>query len=320
MRDAYAKRAGRLLVDGLRELGSARARDARRAPSTCSPTRVAFGADSRTRWPSSILERAHVGVTCPGIDFGAGGRGLAALLLRGVGSSSIAEALERLALGATGAGVSRNVKIRSAEYLTAAAQRRAVSARRAPEVAFLGRSNVGKSSLLNKPGEPEVAGAHQLHAGQDAPRSTGTRVARDAQDDLWSGGPARLRLRQGAAQERAPPVARRSSRAYLEARRDTLRLAVLLQDLRRDVTEDETLLLQWLAERRRRQRGGAHQMRQAQAHAPRRTGEEAEGAARPVRRPRHRDLRRKGVRHPGALERHRSAPLTAAERPSPPWY
>ncbi len=36
--------------------------------------------------------------------------------------------------------------------------------------------------------------------------------------------------------------------AYLD-RRPTLRLAVLLQDLRRDPGEDETLLLQWLAER-----------------------------------------------------------------------
>ena len=35
---------------------------------------------------------------------------------------------------------------------------------------------------------------------------------------------------------------------YLEGR-ETLRLAVLLQDLRRDVSEDETLLLEWLAER-----------------------------------------------------------------------
>jgi GTP-binding protein len=36
--------------------------------------------------------------------------------------------------------------------------------------------------------------------------------------------------------------------SYL-AGRDALRAAVLLQDLRRDVSEDETLLLEWLAER-----------------------------------------------------------------------
>jgi GTP-binding protein len=35
---------------------------------------------------------------------------------------------------------------------------------------------------------------------------------------------------------------------YLEGR-EVLRLAVLLQDLRRDFSEDETLLLDWLAER-----------------------------------------------------------------------
>ena len=42
------------------------------------------------------------------------------------------------------------MKIRSAEFMTAAAAPKDFPAPGAPEVAFLGRSNVGKSSLLNR--------------------------------------------------------------------------------------------------------------------------------------------------------------------------
>ena len=78
------------------------------------------------------------------------------------------------------------MKLRQVEYMLAAAAPSGFPEADRPEVAFLGRSNVGKSSLLVE--------------------------------------------------------------SYLE-QRETLRRAVLLQDVRRDASEDETLLLAWLAER-----------------------------------------------------------------------
>ena len=76
--------------------------------------------------------------------------------------------------------------------------------------------------------------------------------------------------------------------AYL-GNRPTLRLAVLLQDLRRDPSEDETLLLR-LARRARRARARrADQVRQAEADAPRRARARAR-ASLPSCRPQRRSL------------------------------
>ena len=141
--------------------------------------------------------------------------------------------------------MSRKFKIRSAEMLTAAAQASQFPPPGAPEVAFLGRSNVGKSSLLNR-----------LVARKQLARTSGT--------------PGKTRLVHWYAVERSvgPPVWLVDLPGYGYAKvskgerdrwkdliesylgdRPTLRAAVLLQDLRRKVSEDETLLLEWLAER-----------------------------------------------------------------------
>jgi GTP-binding protein len=111
-------------------------------------------------------------------------------------------------------------------------------------VAFLGRSNVGKSSLLNR-----LAQRRQLARTSATPGKTRLlhwyRIARAAGElcfvDLPGYGWARV---SRSERERWQGLVE----SYLEGRA-CLRLAILLQDLRRDVSEDETLLLAWLAER-----------------------------------------------------------------------
>jgi GTP-binding protein len=113
-----------------------------------------------------------------------------------------------------------------------------------PEVAFLGRSNVGKSSLLNalvgrkqlartssKPGKTRLIHFFHVLAGGaeialvDLPGYGWAKVSRKERES-WG------KLVEG----------------YL-GDRPCLQLAILLQDLRRDFSEDESLLLDWLDER-----------------------------------------------------------------------
>lgn len=122
-----------------------------------------------------------------------------------------------------------------------------------PELAFLGRSNVGKSSLLNR-----LAGRRALARTSGTPGKT--RLIHVYRVELERGAADGARERLAVHLVDLPGygyarVARREREGwqamvegYLEGR-PTLAAAVLLQDVRRSVSEDETLLLAWLAER-----------------------------------------------------------------------
>lgn len=118
-----------------------------------------------------------------------------------------------------------------------------------PEVAFLGRSNAGKSSLLNA-----LSGRRELARVSGTPGKTRAlhffHVERlDEEDrvrtllfvDLPGYGFARVAKSERAAWQRLVE-------SYLTGR-TPLRAAVLIQDVRRDVSDDERDLVAWLAER-----------------------------------------------------------------------
>jgi GTP-binding protein len=141
------------------------------------------------------------------------------------------------------------VRIRDARIVATAVGPEGFPREGLPEVAFLGRSNAGKSSLLNA-----LAGRRELARVSATPGKTRAlhffRIERlDDQDrahallfvDLPGYGFARV-----AKSERA--AWRRLVEGYLDGR-DPLRAAVLIQDVRRDAGDDELDLVAWLAER-----------------------------------------------------------------------
>jgi GTP-binding protein len=133
------------------------------------------------------------------------------------------------------------MKVISAEFVKSATHEKDFPEDRFPEVAFAGRSNVGKSSLINvllnrkrlartssRPGCTQVLNFYRLND-------------RFFFVDLPGYGFAAVPLEVRSGWR--PMV-----EAYLE-RRETLKLVVLILDIRRDPGNDEVSFLQWLGER-----------------------------------------------------------------------
>ncbi len=136
------------------------------------------------------------------------------------------------------------MKVLSADLVAVAAARDGFPRAGSPEVAFLGRSNVGKSSLLNR-----LVQRRQLARTSRTPGKTRLvcwyRVERPGRALLLVDLPGYGYAKVSKAEQRRW---KQLVESYLVGR-DALRAAVLLQDLRRDFSEDEALLLEWLAER-----------------------------------------------------------------------
>ena len=136
------------------------------------------------------------------------------------------------------------MKIRKAELLVSCPRASFFPESSRPEVAFLGRSNVGKSSLLNA-----LVQRKQLAHTSSTPGKTRMIHFFEVEGD---GGECTLVDLPGYGWARVSRSERDSWQhlveGYLE-KRSQLCTAILLQDIRRDLSEDETLLLDWLAER-----------------------------------------------------------------------
>jgi len=136
------------------------------------------------------------------------------------------------------------MNVRRAELMISCARPAQFPVTDLPEIAFLGRSNVGKSSLLNA-----LAQRKALARTSSTPGKTRLihffDVVRGSREiilvDLPGYGFAKVPERERRSWQRLVE-------SYLE-NRPPLKAAVLLQDIRRDFSEDETLLLDWLAER-----------------------------------------------------------------------
>jgi len=137
------------------------------------------------------------------------------------------------------------VKIQGIDLLTAAAQAADFPAPGRPEVAFLGRSNVGKSSLLNRLVRRKALARTSRTPGKT--RLVHWYRASGPGGELWLVDMPGYGYAKVSKQERGRW--QQLVESYLEGR-SSLRVAVLLQDVRRDVSDDEELLIDWLEARK----------------------------------------------------------------------
>ena len=137
------------------------------------------------------------------------------------------------------------MKIQGVDLLASAARAADFPAPGPPEVAFLGRSNVGKSSLLNRLVRRRALARTSRTPGKT--RLVHWYRAAGQGGELWLVDLPGYGYAKVSKQER-----RRWQQlveSYLEGR-SSLRVAVLVQDLRRDISDDEDLLIDWLEARK----------------------------------------------------------------------
>jgi GTP-binding protein len=137
------------------------------------------------------------------------------------------------------------VKFQSVELLASAARAADFPEPGPPEVAFLGRSNVGKSSLLNRLVRRKALARTSRTPGKT--RLLHWYRATGSGGELWLVDLPGYGYAKVSKQERRRW--RQLVESYLEGR-PSLRVAVLLQDLRRDFSDDEELLIDWLEARK----------------------------------------------------------------------
>lgn len=136
------------------------------------------------------------------------------------------------------------MKIFEAELIASAPNVEKLPPSGLPEIAFLGRSNVGKSSLLNA-----LARRKKLARTSSTPGKTRDIVLFRIRTEYGELGFVDLPGYGWAKVSRTERDSwRKLAEGYL-ARRKELVLAILLQDVRRNWSEDESLLLDWLAAR-----------------------------------------------------------------------
>jgi len=139
-------------------------------------------------------------------------------------------------------------EVRSATFVAEARSFASLPAAGPPEVAIAGRSNVGKSTLLNR-----LAARHSLARTSKTPGRTRGIIFYDLQlGPLAAGRPApllRLADLPGYGYARVSQTERNSWQELLEGyaeRRPTLALFVVLVDARRGIEAEELQLLEWL--------------------------------------------------------------------------
>ena len=132
------------------------------------------------------------------------------------------------------------MKIVSAGFIKSAAQPSHFPPEDIPEAAFIGRSNSGKSTLINM-----LTGQKRLAKASNSPGRTQL-----IQFFLINSVMSFADL-PGYGYAKVPESVRSSWRPMIETYlrvRENLRLVILVADIRRDITDDELLLIDWLAQ------------------------------------------------------------------------
>lgn len=136
------------------------------------------------------------------------------------------------------------MKAQGATYLTSAADSSGYPPEALPEFAFAGRSNVGKSTLINT-----VVGVPKLARASNTPGRT--RLINWFEVQPQKGERLYFVDLPGFGYARVPREMRDAWRPMVEdylTKRSTLRLVFILIDARRGVQAEEAQLLEWLGE------------------------------------------------------------------------